>query len=1175
MTLNFILGKNQFDHHAKMMELFEKDFKNDKNGEFFFIVPNHIKFESEIRTLTDFGKIQGDDELVASSKVQCFSLSRLAWYFLRGTDVFNIETLTDTKSAMIIRRIISQHKSELKILAGMADKSGFIEQLRGQFTEFQNGKVAPEDVDEVIKKNNNDIFAGKIEELNLIYKNYSEEISKFATNSFKLDALAEFFDQKINTSHYYFYIEGFSTFTAAELNVVQSILLNCGGINISLSLDKPLTKPLEKTDFYARPAGTFTQLSNIAHDNQISFHSILADRPRVSDDIAVLENYWIQSSGNDAIQPSKLNSRNSVQIWKSTNKQAEVSAVSTYIRQLVANQGYRYKDFLILARDLNQYSSFIEAFMDENEIPYFVDLQRKMSDHPFKKLVDLLFDLRNHGLRSEDAIALLRTELLIPEKYQDRDISEFRSAVDLLENYVLANGVTRKRWLGNDFESDAALDPETDSTIINNYQLINEMKNYIKDIYLTLDEYFKNDQKAIDAASFLYNFMDSRGVFNVLSKWQVRAVEQNDLTSADQPQQVVDKFNTILDEYVSVFGNEIFNSQDFIEILDSAFESAEYSQIPSTLDAVNISEIGMVQPNNRKITLILGATVNNMPGTSVSTSIIADNERELISDNLESGKYLNASDEVMNNSEPYLHDLTFTTPSQRLIFTYPNYTEDNKQQEISSYVSRIENNFDIEEQDILLNPTPNENRENEVLRYIGSPESSLNYIIRVSRAALDNKDKLSNQWKYIRSKLLTDDNEQATKVLNSLEYKNIPMDLKPETVEKLYGDNINVSISRLETFYQNEYEYFLKYGLKLQPRKVFEVTPAQTGSLYHAVLDGLVKMLNNQGVDIRNLNDQQLTDFVHDIFQQQIKLPENKIFLSSDRMGFISKKAEQTLLQLVKAIKQQLSRNKFVPRATEVAFGKMNNTKQDLPGLSYQIAGNHTINVRGKIDRIDEMSIDNTDYLAVIDYKSSARSFDFDNFLAGLTMQMPTYLENLVSNKNMFSSNNDVKIAGAFYAHISNPKIQLKKGINVEQELLKKFKLDGLIVDDDELLENLDSLMGRTSLILPIGQTKSKGISINSKSALSQEDLARILNYNQHLIKQAGEKIYSGKLQINPFRDSNNRTGLQFSDYKSILQFDAMLPENEYHEIINHGRNAKKEVLKRIQLILEDGNRNA
>ncbi len=1175
MTLNFILGKNQFNHHQKMMELFQKDFRNDDQGTFFFIVPNHIKFEAEIRTLNDLGEMQGDNKLIASNRVQCFSLSRLAWYFLRGTDAFNTETLTDTKSAMIIRNIISKNRSDLKILSGMADKSGFIDQLTSQFNEFQNGQVAPDDVADVMKKNSDNIFTGKIEELNLIYQKYTDEIANFATNTFILDSLADYLDKDINSKHYYFYVEGFSTFTASELNVIKSMLINSANLDISLSLNRPITESVSKNDFYARPAQTYSQLSELAHNNQIAFHSEIAGQLRVSSDIAKLEDYWIQSSGTDKIEKSQLDSRNSVQIWKSTNKQAEVSAVSTYIRQLVAQQEFRYKDFLVLARDLNQYSSFIEAFMNENEIPYFIDLQRKMADHPFKKLIDLLFDLRNKGLRNEDAIAILRTELLLPEQYQNSDIGNFRQAVDQLENYVLANGTMRKDWLGDDFQPLAALDENTDQRLIESYQQINEMKQFIRSLYLELDKFLKTEHSAIEAAEFLYKLLDEHGVFATLASWQQQSLDQKDLTSADQPVQVVDKFDTILDEYVSVFGDQLFNSKEFIEILDAGFESAQYSQIPSTLDAVNISEIGMVQPNNRQITLILGSTVNNMPRMTVSNGIIADDERQLISDNLEDGKYLNASDEVMNNSEPYLHDLTFTTPSQRLIFTYPNYAEDNKQQDISSYVARIKDHFGIDEQDILLNPQPDDDQENQVLKYIGSTESTLNYLIRVSRAGLDNKKDLSSQWKYVRQ-IITAENDPKTKLaLESLDYKNVPGNLDPETVSHLYGDNINVSISRLETFYQNQYEYFLKYGLRLQPRQIFEITPAQTGSLYHAVMDGFVKLLNTQQVNIRNLTDDQLKSFVHEIFEEQIEKPENKIFQSSDRMGFIANKAEATLLQLVKAIKQQLSRNKFVPKATEVAFGKMNNTKQDLPGLSYKIPGNHQINVRGKIDRIDEMILDNSDYLAVIDYKSSARAFSFDNFLEGLTMQMPTYLENLVSNKEKFSDRADVKIAGAFYAHIQNPKIQLKKKVDVQSELLKKFKLDGLIVDDDELLENLDDLMTRTSMILPISKTKTKGISINAKNALNQDDLENILNYNKRLITKAGEKIYSGNLEINPYRDSTNRTGLQFSEYKPILQFDAMLPENNYHEIVNHGRSAKKEVLKQIQNILEEDANNA
>jgi ATP-dependent nuclease, subunit B len=192
--------------------------------------------------------------------------------------------------------------------------------------------------------------------------------------------------------------------------------------------------------------------------------------------LAKLEDYWIQSSGVGNIKVSIFDDKRSVQIWRCTDKQTEISAVSSYIRQMVARQGYRYNDFLILARNLSEYGSFIESFMENNEVPYFIDLQKKMANHPFKRLIDLLFAVYNKGMQEDDVISLLRTELLIPDEFKD-DLSAFRQALDLTENYALANGTTKKNWLGTAFKPDVQLDPKVDAERIHEYQLINVIKS--------------------------------------------------------------------------------------------------------------------------------------------------------------------------------------------------------------------------------------------------------------------------------------------------------------------------------------------------------------------------------------------------------------------------------------------------------------------------------------------------------------------------------------------------------------------------------------------------------------------------------------------------------------------------------------------------------------------------
>lgn len=1162
MTLNFVLGKNQFDHHKKMMELFQEDMKKDPQGQYFFLVPNHIKFESEVNILKSFAK--DNDSLVATNNVQTFSFSRLAWYFLRDSSDYNVETLTQTKAAMLLKEIIQKNQKQLKIFSGMINKPGFIDQMISQFDEFLNGEVEPEDIDAVLNTNEQDVFADKIKELNLIYKDYLERIQAYNTSDFQLNALADFLNKQLHTSQYHFYIEGFSSFTATELNLVKSMLLNCSNLNVSLVLDKPTLKAEDETEFFYRSNATYKQLYDFAKGQKIITRNFFSDELRVSGDIAKLEDYWLQSSGVGNIQKSILDQLNSVQIWKCTDKQTEVSAVSSYIRKLVATQEYRYNDFLILARNLSEYSSFIESFMENNEVPYFIDLQKKMANHPFKRLVDLLFAVYGRGMQEDDVISLLRTELLIPEVFKD-NLTGFRQAVDLTENYALANGIGKKAWLGDKFKPNVKLDVKVDQVKIEEYQQINIIKDYLKQLYQQLDKFLGTSHSSLECASLLYDFLNKNHVFDVLLQWQNQATEQKNLTLANQPEQIVNLFNQILDEYVTVFGDQEFAADDFISILDAAFENATYSQIPSTLDAVSISEIGMIQPNNRKITFILGATTANMPGATVSNNLVTDDERGFLNENLHDGKFLKESDEVVNNSEPFLHDITFTTGSQRLIFSYPNLSEDSKQQELSSYVKRIQEHFGLTVLDKLLNPNSDDQDADNVLEYVGSKASTLNYLIRVSRAALDKKVGLPDAWQYVQKQLLQKQPATTNFALGSLNYENKPSDLKLETVNALYGKNINVSISQLETFYENEYEYFLRYGLRLYPRQLFEITPAQTGSIFHAVLDGLVKYLNNNNKKLTDFTDNEIDGLVGDLFAEQAQLPENRIFKSSARMLYISNKLQSTLVQLIKNMKVQYTRNHFVPKRSEVTFGRINQ-QQDLPGLSYPIAGGHMINVRGKIDRIDEMNLSDEDkaYLAIIDYKSSDRNFNFPQFLDGITMQMPTYIQSLSDNLELFKpEDKEIKIGGALYEHISNPFIRLtKSNTPIEKKILSKFKLQGILLDDENLLENFDT-EARTAK--QTRSSRSPVVSFGKNDVISDDDLFRILNYNRYLIKKAGEKIYSGKLELNPYR-YQKMTGLQYSDFRPIFEFDAMLPENEYHDIINYN---KEDVLEKIGEILE------
>ena len=75
--------------------------------------------------------------------------------------------------------------------------------------------------------------------------------------------------------------------------------------------------------------------------------------------------------------------------------------------------------------------------------------------------------------------------------------------------------------------------------------------------------------------------------------------------------------------------------------------------------------------------------------------------------------------------------------------------------------------------------------------------------------------------------------------------------------------------------------------------------------------------------------------------------------------------------------------------------------------------------IEGKIDRVDIAKLPDGNYIRVIDYKSSAKDLELHKVLAGLQLQLITYVDAVCKNE-------DVLPAGALYYGLLEPKINVK-----------------------------------------------------------------------------------------------------------------------------------------------------
>jgi ATP-dependent helicase/nuclease subunit B len=228
-------------------------------------------------------------------------------------------------------------------------------------------------------------------------------------------------------------------------------------------------------------------------------------------------------------------------------------------------------------------------------------------------------------------------------------------------------------------------------------------------------------------------------------------------------------------------------------------------------------------------------------------------------------------------------------------------------------------------------------------------------------------------------------------------------------------------------------------------------------------------------------------------------------------------------------LKQTLENTGIKPLAFEQAFGF------DQSGLqTYQVAlqDQKKLNLRGIIDRVDRIF----DTLGAVDYKSGDKKFELQSAYDGTSLQFLTYLDILRQNAKQYGTSQT--IWGALYLHLQNPTIALKsvnQVTDISEELKKKMRYTGFFNADlaSHLKDNFDHLFN-------LGQFTKDGLPFkNNANFYNETEMSALMTHNETLYQEAGQKILSGKIEINPIVVKHHAKGCQFCQFKSICGFES------------------------------------
>ena len=139
-----------------------------------------------------------------------------------------------------------------------------------------------------------------------------------------------------------------------------------------------------------------------------------------------------------------------------------------------------------------------------------------------------------------------------------------------------------------------------------------------------------------------------------------------------------------------------------------------------------------------------------------------------------------------------------------------------------------------------------------------------------------------------------------------------------------------------------------------------------------------------------------------------------------------------------------------------------------------------------------------------------------------------------------------VKPAGIFYYNIKDPMIQKDLQDDLDQidpEIMKKLKMNGLVLADDEVIHKMDS---RVSSI-PVSYNKN-GSYRKGSSVATEREFQLLGEFVQKKVQDVTRSILAGEADVSPY-EMGDRNACTYCNYRGVCGFDRKVPGYEFRRM--------------------------
>ena len=1082
---------------------------------------------------------------------------------------------------MLLTRILEESDDALKIYKGVRGKNSFVERVNMLISEMKRSEVSVDMLQEVSESLEDSSFLKyKLKDIVTLFSLYEEAIAgKYLDSE---DYITFYGDKMLDSSLIAasdVWVYGFDTFTPKNMLVLERILKTARSLNIVMTWEDAAKEPVG--DISVDPGDDVTGYGRhivcgdagfLAADDREDLFSltgfVIRNLVKMAEDLneevtcqaitgSGRDNLWSKTLREISVSPEEPLQGKDPRITAvcTSNIYAEADRAAAYILQLVREHGYRFGDIVVVCNDTGLRSGVIRRTFVRWGIPVFIDQKRKVIQHPVVGFLLSLLEIIGNGYRDNAVMQLIKSGFLgFAEEEQDA-----------LENYVQQFKIRGTLWkkpfsrMGDNYTAEE----------LNRF---NELRERVVSVIETARDRIGKYNTAGEKIKGLYGFLADD--FMMEDRIEAMAKAQQEAGFLDGAAETAQSWNVIcriFDQIVETVGEERLSGRALRQIVEAGLAEMEIGIVPVNPDSVLVGTMQRTRVGRVKALLVLGANEGLLPLQKTDEGLLSEREKAVLE---EMDLEFSRTEDMVKQEERLAIYRTLSQPEERLYVSCSRIDETGGELRPSAVFRELENFLQSRaesDDSVVLGDL----EDGSVPEIAVSPKGAISYLTDAFREYLED-GKLDEDWLYAGLWYGSHEPEEMERIRRGMEFDNKQNALGGQLADALYrGDRraIEASASRLEKYSGCPFAHFISYGLRPEDLRVFEMGPREIGDIYHECIMKLSQRLTAgedslQGLEAvpvaitdpdsrwMKITQEECREEIRKILQEETGTYREGLLASGRNESYRTERIVDICSRVAWAMIGQVRRGRIREMYFEQPFAR----GAQLPPIRVT-AGEHEVLIKGKIDRMDVLEMaEHEDGLEravrIVDYKTGGDSVDVEHFRSGYKLQLMLYLKAATQKQ-------EVKPAGVFLFKIREIDADADmKNIYPGREAMEErmedaYKLEGIVLDDMDLIDAMDTEIGGASKVLPIKYVKKNGTYSGSSGGylFSREEFEELSAQVDLQVDRICREICDGKIDIRPKKEKkkdmegNYKTSCKYCSYKSICMFDTAFPGCWYERV--------------------------